>query len=100
MPMKLPRRTLLPSAAMAASGVGAPAILHGPADAAEFAFRCGGSLPDGHPMAVRAREAMQRIREESGGRLDITLYTNSVLGGGTARIFQAHRRAAQRCNVA
>jgi len=35
MSMKLSRRTLLSSAAMAASGVGAPAILHGPADAAE-----------------------------------------------------------------
>jgi TRAP-type C4-dicarboxylate transport system substrate-binding protein len=83
--MKLPRRTLL---AGLATGVAAPVILHWPAAAAEFTFKCGGSLPDGHPMAIRAREAMALIKEESGGRLDITLYTNSLLGGDTAMISQ------------
>ena len=39
-------------------------------------------------MAIRAREAMKAIKDESGGRLDITLYTNSVLGGDTAMISQ------------
>jgi TRAP-type C4-dicarboxylate transport system substrate-binding protein len=39
-------------------------------------------------MAVRVREAMAQIKEESSGRLDITLYTNSVLGGDTAMISQ------------
>jgi hypothetical protein len=39
-------------------------------------------------MAIRAREAMAQIKEESSGRLDITLYTNSVLGGDTAMISQ------------
>jgi tripartite ATP-independent transporter DctP family solute receptor len=85
MSMKLSRRRLL---AGATAGVAAPAILHWPANAAEFTYKCGGSLPDGHPMAIRAREAMQLIKEESGGRLDITLYTNSVLGGDTAMISQ------------
>ena len=83
--MKLPRRTLLKGAAV---GLAAPAILHWPANAAEFTYKCGSSLPDGHPMAIRAREAMQLIKDESGGRLDITLYTNSVLGGDTAMISQ------------
>jgi tripartite ATP-independent transporter DctP family solute receptor len=83
--MKLSRRTLM---AGLAGAVASPAILSWPANAAEFSFKCGGSLPDGHPMAIRAREAMQKIKEESGGRLDITLYTNSVLGGDTAMISQ------------
>jgi TRAP-type C4-dicarboxylate transport system substrate-binding protein len=83
--MKLSRRRLL---AGATAGLAAPAILHWPANAAEFTYKCGASLPDGHPMAVRAREAMAQIKEESGGRLDITLYTNSVLGGDTAMISQ------------
>ena len=83
--MKLSRRGLL---AGATAGMAAPAILHWPANAAEFTYKCGASLPDGHPMAIRAREAMQKIKEESGGRLDITLYTNSVLGGDTAMISQ------------
>jgi TRAP-type transport system periplasmic protein len=84
MSMPLSRRRLL----AAAAGVAAPAILHWPADAAEFVYKCGGSLPDGHPMAIRVREAMADIRQESNGRLDMTLYTNSVLGGDTAMISQ------------
>jgi len=83
--MKLTRRSLL---ACTTAGIAAPALLRWPANAAEFAYKCGSSLPDGHPMAIRAREAMQLIKEESGGRLDITFYTNSVLGGDTAMISQ------------
>ena len=78
--MRVSRRTLLSSAAVAATGVAAPAILHWPASAAEFTYKCGTALPDAHPMCVRGREAMKAIKEQSGGRLDITLYTNSVLG--------------------
>jgi TRAP-type transport system periplasmic protein len=85
MSMTLSRRSLL---TRAGAGVAAAAILRWPADAAEFNFKCGGSLPDGHPMAIRAREAMKEIKKESGGRLDITLYTNSLLGGDTAMISQ------------
>src|SRR5580693_8487541 len=88
--MKLTRRALLKRASIAAaSAVGAPTILHWPANAAEFAYKCGTALPDGHPMCIRGREAMAKIKDESGGRLDITLYTNSVLGQDTAMISQA-----------
>jgi tripartite ATP-independent transporter DctP family solute receptor len=85
MPMSLSRRSLL---SRAGAGIAAATILRRPANAAEFNYKCGGSLPDGHPMAIRAREAMKAIKEESGGRLDITLYTNSLLGGDTAMISQ------------
>jgi TRAP-type transport system periplasmic protein len=78
--MKMSRRTLLSGAAIAATGVAAPAIMHWPADAAEFTYKCGTALPDGHPMCIRGREAMKAIKDQSNGRLDITLYTNSVLG--------------------
>ena len=53
--MTLSRRTLVKCAAI---GIATPALLHWPANAAEFTYKCGGSLPDGHPMAIRAREAM------------------------------------------
>ena len=53
--MKLSRRTLLSSAAFAATGAAAPAFLRRPANAAEFTYKCGASLPDGHPMAIRSR---------------------------------------------
>ena len=86
--MKVSRRTLLSGAAVAATGVAAPAILHWPANAAEFTYKCGTALPDGHPMCIRGREAMKAIKERSNGRLDITLYTNSVLGQDTAMLSQ------------
>jgi TRAP-type transport system periplasmic protein len=80
MSMKVARRTLLSRAAATAIGAVAPVILRWPANAAEFTYKCGTALPDGHPMCVRGREAMKAIKEQSDGRLDITLYTNSVLG--------------------
>ena len=39
-------------------------------------------------MCIRGREAMKAIKQQSNGRLDITLYTNSVLGQDTALISQ------------
>jgi TRAP-type C4-dicarboxylate transport system substrate-binding protein len=90
MSMSLTRRTLLSRASIAAAGaLGAPAILHWPAHAAEFSYKYGTALPDGHPMVIRSREAVTKIKEESGGKLDITLYTASVLGQDTAMMSQA-----------
>src|SRR3984885_14740930 len=84
------RRTVLSRAATAAAGiVASPAVLHWPAYAAEFAYKYGTALPDGHPMVIRSKEAAAKIKEESGGRLDITLYPSSVLGQDTAMMSQA-----------
>ena len=83
--MTFSRRRLL---TRVGAGVAAATILRWPANAAEFNFKCGSALPDGHPMAIRVREAMREIKEQSGGRLDMTLYTNSELGGDTAMISQ------------
>src|ERR1700693_898005 len=80
------RRTVL---ARAAASIAAPTILAWPAGAVEFAYKYGTALPDGHPMAIRSREAIAKIKEESGGRLDITFYPSSVLGQDTAMMSQA-----------
>jgi tripartite ATP-independent transporter DctP family solute receptor len=83
------RRTVLRRASLtAASAVAAPAILHWPAQAAEFTYKCGTALPDGHPLVIRGKEAAAKIKTESNGKLDITFYTNSVLGQDTAMISQ------------
>jgi tripartite ATP-independent transporter DctP family solute receptor len=90
MSMNLTRRTVLSRASIAAAGVlGGPAIMHWPAHAAEFSYKYGTALPDGHPMVIRSREAAAKIKEESDGKLDITLYTASVLGQDTAMMSQA-----------
>ncbi|HZT88049.1 MAG TPA: TRAP transporter substrate-binding protein [Stellaceae bacterium] len=88
--MTLSRRRLLARTTAAAGALAAaPAILHWPAYAAEFAYKYGTALPDGHPMVIRSREATAKIKEESGGRLDITIYPSSVLGQDTAMMSQA-----------
>jgi TRAP-type transport system periplasmic protein len=88
--MRLTRRTFLSRASIAATvAIASPPILRWPAHAAEFAYKYGTALPDGHPMAIRSKEAAARIKEESNGRLDITLYTSSVLGQDTAMMSQA-----------
>jgi tripartite ATP-independent transporter DctP family solute receptor len=88
--MKLTRRTVLTRASMAVAGaIASPAILHWPANAAEFAYKYGTALPEGHPMVIRSKEAAAKIKEESGGKLDITLYPSSVLGQDTAMMSQA-----------
>jgi tripartite ATP-independent transporter DctP family solute receptor len=88
--MKLTRRTVLSRASIAAAGaIASPAILHWPANAAEFTYKYGTALPEGHPMVIRSKEAAAKIKEESGGKLDITLYPSSVLGQDTAMMSAA-----------
>src|SRR5947209_7068873 len=84
------RRTVLTRVSLDAAGALAlPAILHWSANAVEFAYKYGTALPEGHPMVIRSKEAAAKIKEESGGRLDITLYPSSVLGQDTAMMSQA-----------
>src|SRR5580698_9895815 len=84
------RRTVLMRAPLAAAGaLVSPMILQWPANAAEFTYKYGTALPDGHPMVIRSKEAAAKIKEESGGKLDISLYPSSVLGQDTAMMSQA-----------
>ncbi|HVH79503.1 MAG TPA: TRAP transporter substrate-binding protein DctP, partial [Stellaceae bacterium] len=88
--MNVTRRTVLSRAgAAAAATFVSPLVLRWPANAAEFAYKYGTALPEGHPMVIRSKEAAAKIKEESGGKLDITLYPSSVLGQDTAMMSQA-----------
>jgi tripartite ATP-independent transporter DctP family solute receptor len=71
-----------------AAGVSAATILRWPANAAEFNYKFGASSPMEHPAMARAQEAANKIKQDSNGRLEITIYPNSVLGGDTAMIAQ------------
>ena len=81
---KLSRRRMLTGAA----GVSAATILHWPANAAEFSYKLGSSSPMEHPAMAAQQEAASKIKQESNGRMEITIYPNSVLGGDTAMIAQ------------
>jgi tripartite ATP-independent transporter DctP family solute receptor len=76
-------------------GLAAATILRWPANAAEFSYKLGSSSPMEHPAMVRSAVAVKKIKEETNGRLDITIYPNSVLGGDTSMISETISGAIQ-----
>jgi tripartite ATP-independent transporter DctP family solute receptor len=66
-----------------------------PANAAEFTYKLGGSSPMEHPAMARSKEAADRIRQLTNGRLDIQMYPSSQLGGDTSMISQTISGAMQ-----
>ncbi|HVX79622.1 MAG TPA: TRAP transporter substrate-binding protein [Bradyrhizobium sp.] len=83
--MKMTRRGLLgaASAAWATGMLGKPASA-----AAEFEFKLGVDTPDTHPLTVRLVEAAQAIGAQSKGRLNVTVFPNSQLGGDPEMLSQ------------
>ncbi|GAC1339867.1 MAG: TRAP transporter substrate-binding protein [Acetobacteraceae bacterium] len=76
--MSISRRSFALGTALAA-----PAILSRPAGAAEFNWKFATNQPLTHPSNTRVQEAIDRIRTESNGRIALTLFPNSQLGGDT-----------------
>jgi TRAP-type transport system periplasmic protein len=83
--MKMTRRGLLAaaSAGLAAGFVGKPASA-----AAEFEFKLGVNTPETHPLTIRLVEAAHAIGSQSGGRLNVTVFPNSQLGGDPEMLSQ------------
>jgi tripartite ATP-independent transporter DctP family solute receptor len=92
---KLSRRGAL----TAAAGITAATILHWPANAAEFSYKLGSSSPMEHPAMAAQQDAANKIKQETNGRLEITIYPNSVLGGDTAMIAQTISGAMEMYNL-
>jgi len=88
------RRLLRTGTAAAAVG-----ILTRRGDAAEFSWRYANNNVVQHPMNVRLREAVERIREQSSGRMDIQIFPNSQLGGDTDMLSQLRTGAIQLFNL-
>ncbi len=83
--MKITRRKLLGSAAAA----GAVTTFGNRASAAaEFEFKLGVNTPDTHPLTVRLVEAARAIGAQSAGRLNVTVFPNSQLGGDPEMLSQ------------
>ncbi len=88
--MKFSRGRFLAGTAAAAAGAASL-----PAAAAEFEWKWGSELSADHPIPVRAVEAFNHIRADSGGRLDIRAFPNSTLGGQTAMLSQLRSGALE-----
>ena len=64
------------------------AIRTRPADAAEFSYKLANNVPVTHPMNVRQTEAAHRIKQATGGKLDIQVFPNNQLGSDTDMLSQ------------
>jgi len=81
--------------ALAGAGVAAPALATRPADAAAITFKWGHATQAEHPLAINAGRVRDEVRERSGGRLEIQLFGNNVLGGDPAMLTQVRSGALQ-----
>jgi tripartite ATP-independent transporter DctP family solute receptor len=83
--MKITRRGLLG----AASAAWATTTFSKPASAAaEFEFKLGVDTPDTHPLTLRLIEAAREIDKQSSGRVNVTVFPNSQLGGDPEMLSQ------------
>ena len=82
--MTISRRTLLQGTASAAlvSSFGARA------QSAEFTYKYANNLPVTHPMNLRAKEAADKIKQETSGRVEIQIFPNNQLGSDTDMLSQ------------
>jgi TRAP-type transport system periplasmic protein len=83
--MGITRRKLL---AAASSGLAAVSFGRPARAAAEFDFKLGVDTPDTHPLTVRLIEAAHAIGAESSGRINVTVFPNSQLGGDPEMLSQ------------
>jgi TRAP-type transport system periplasmic protein len=73
----------------AASALAATSLFSKPGQAAaEFDFKLGVNTPDNHPLTIRLIEAAKEAGSRSAGRLNITVFANSQLGGDPEMLSQ------------
>ncbi len=72
----------------AAAAFASIAVVRAPAKAAQFAYKMAHNLPVNHPLHVRMVECWTAVRNESGGKLDVQVFPNNILGGDTQVLSQ------------
>src|SRR6185437_11755933 len=82
--------TLLRRRAVLAASAALPlsAVRSRRADAAEFSFKLANNSPLTHPQTVRQLEAVGRIKDATGGRVEIQVFPNNQLGSDTDMLSQ------------
>jgi len=83
--MKMTRRGVL---AAASAGLASTILGQKARAAAEFEFKLGVNTPETHPLTIRLAEAAHAAGSQSGGRLTITVFPNSQLGGDPEMLSQ------------
>jgi TRAP-type transport system periplasmic protein len=92
----LSRRALL------AAGASIPivSVLSRRSDAADFTLKFATGQDPSHPVNNRAREAADRIKEATGGRVEINLFPANQLGSDTDLLGQIRNGAIDYLNIA
>jgi tripartite ATP-independent transporter DctP family solute receptor len=89
------RRRFLIATALGAQAVTAPFVRVAHAQNAEFVLKFGNNNPESHPMIVAMAKAGERIKQESGGRVELQLFPNSSLGTDTDMLSQVRSGALE-----
>jgi tripartite ATP-independent transporter DctP family solute receptor len=76
------RRFLKNSAIFSTVGPASFGVLTARAQTPQFTLKYASETVPSHPMTIRAREAIENIKRETQGQVDIRMYPQSVLGGG------------------
>lgn len=86
------RRTLITGSLQAGATMAAFGIPRF-GNAAEFNYKFGSSMAANHPSTLRNEEAFKKIREESGGRVDIQSFPGGALGSDIDMVSQVRSGA-------
>jgi TRAP-type C4-dicarboxylate transport system substrate-binding protein len=97
--LALSRRGFLRRTAATSAGMASFAILTRRSDAAEFSWRYANNVVVAHPVNVQLAKAVDKIREESSGRIEIQIFPNNQLGGDTAMLSQLRAGAIEMFNL-
>ena len=65
------------------------------ANAAEFTLKYANNSPVTHPLVIRAGEALEKIRKETDGKVDIQMFPNNQLGSDTDMLSQLRSGAIE-----
>jgi tripartite ATP-independent transporter DctP family solute receptor len=90
--MNISRRALL---ANAGAFAGTSVFSIGRVRAAEFTYKYANNLPATHPMNIRANEAAEKIKAETGGRFELQVYPDNQLGSDTDVLSQLRSGAVE-----
>jgi TRAP-type transport system periplasmic protein len=86
------RRDFIGAASVA---LGAAGVVPLRAKAAQFEYKAGFNQPFEHPTSVRFTEMAKQVALESGGRLNIRVFPNSILGGEDSMFAQVRLGALE-----
>ncbi|MEK0084031.1 TRAP transporter substrate-binding protein [Benzoatithermus flavus] len=92
---RITRRAVLAAGAALPLGAG----IARRASAAEFNFKLATGQDPTHPVNLRAQEAIDRIREATGGRLEIRLFPANQLGSDTDLLSQVRSGGVELFNL-